>query len=114
MTKELPVSHFIPLDEEERVLMEAIENDEITSVENQEEERLLAKIAAKNTLKRIRKKSLTLRLEEIDIDIYKFMSEKEWIPYQTLLWSAIHKYGLYMIENYKKSSMQEVFWNTWK
>lgn len=41
----------------------------------------------------MRKKPITIRLSEVDIDYFKNKSIEENIPYQTLIGSVIHKYA---------------------
>ena len=58
-TKELPDSHFIPLDEEEREIMEAMENGEFSRDILSEDRMKELKIAAKNTIKRIKNRFIS-------------------------------------------------------
>ena len=81
---------FEPLDEEERQLMEAAENDELESVPNPEEFEAEALEAIKNTFEK--KKKITINLFENDISIIKKQALKAGIPYQTYISSLIHRY----------------------
>ncbi len=81
---------FEPLDEEERDLMEAAENDELQSVLNPEEFEAEALEAIKNTFEK--KKKITINLFENDISIIKKQALKAGIPYQTYISSLIHRY----------------------
>ena len=81
---------FVPMDKEEEDLMEAIENNELVRDEYSEENMKEAIQIAKNTLV---KKPVSLRLQERDINFYKVKALEEWIPYQTLMNSVIHRYA---------------------
>ncbi len=86
----LDKSAFEPLDEEERELMEAAENDDLQSVPNPEEFEAEALEAIKNTFEK--KKKITINLFENDISIIKKQALKAGIPYQTYISSLIHRY----------------------
>ena len=93
--EELVKNYDKPLDNYERKLMESLENDEWETIEGEEKERLLAKMkeAAKNTLSsRPKRKPVTLRLLENDVEKIKEEARQEGIPYQTLIGSVLHKY----------------------
>jgi predicted DNA binding CopG/RHH family protein len=81
---------FEPIEEEERTLMESIENDEWRPVEDFEKEKEKAELAARNTLKKDRR--INLRLTEKDYQQIQVKAIEEGIPYQTLIASIIHKY----------------------
>jgi predicted DNA binding CopG/RHH family protein len=82
---------FEPLDEEERELMEAAENDDLESVPNPEKYEAEALEAIKNTFEK--KKKITINLFENDISIIKKQALKAGIPYQTYISSLIHRYA---------------------
>lgn len=84
------VQAFEPIDEEERELMESIENDEWRSVKNFKKEKENAESAARNTLKK--DKRINLRLTQKDYHKIQVKAVEEGIPYQTLISSIIHKY----------------------
>jgi len=90
MTK-LDKRAFDPLDEEERELMEAAENDILESVPNPEQFKSEALEAIKNTFEK--KKKITINLFENDISIIKKQALKAGIPYQTYISSLIHRYA---------------------
>ena len=90
MTK-LDKRAFDPLDEEERELMEAAENDILESVPNPEQFESEALEAIKNTFEK--KKKITINLFENDISIIKKQALKAGIPYQTYISSLIHRYA---------------------
>ena len=84
------VQAFEPIDEEERELMESIENDEWRSVKNFKKDKENAESAARNTLKK--DKRINLRLTQKDYHKIQVKAVEEGIPYQTLISSIIHKY----------------------
>ncbi len=81
---------FEPIDQEEKDLMESIENDEWKSVNNisLEKEKVIA--AARNTLKK--DKRINLRLTQKDYHQIQIKAIEEGVPYQTLISSLVHKY----------------------
>lgn len=81
---------FDPIDEEERDLMESIENDEWRPVKNIKQEKEKAMAAARNTLKK--DKRINLRLTQKDYHQIQIKAIEEGIPYQTLISSVLHKY----------------------
>ena len=81
---------FIPIDQEEKDLMESIERDEWQPVENIDQERNKAMAAARNTLKK--DKRINLRLSQKDYHQIQIKAIEEGIPYQTLISSLVHKY----------------------
>ena len=81
---------FEPIDEEEKDLMESIDNDEWRSVKNFKKEKGNAELAARNTLKK--DKRINLRLTQKDYHQIQVKAIEEGIPYQTLISSIIHKY----------------------
>jgi len=88
--KKISKKAFKPLDEEEKNLMESIESDEWQPVENFDEEKEKAVIAARNTLKK--DKRINLRLSQKDYHQIQIKAIEEGIPYQTLISSLVHKY----------------------
>ena len=81
---------FMPLDQEEKELMESLENDEWKTVENFLEEKSALHAAARNTLKKDRR--INLRLTEKDYRQIQIRAIEEGLPYQTLISSIVHKY----------------------
>ncbi|WP_456451334.1 hypothetical protein [Hydrogenimonas sp.] len=82
--------------EEEMAIIEAVERGEFVPVQGEEGEKLkesLAK-AAKNTIERMtRRKAISIRLIEDDIERIKAIALQEGIPYQTLIGQIIHQYA---------------------
>ena len=75
-----------PIDEEERALMEAIENGEAVPLPKEEEERIRADIMSASA------KNITIRRPLDDLDGIKKMAKAAGMPYQTLINSVIHRY----------------------
>ncbi|QEN06056.1 hypothetical protein EW093_15630 [Thiospirochaeta perfilievii] len=77
-------------DEEEEMILSAIENDEVEARTPSKEDIEFIKETAKNTFKK--NKSITIRLYEHDyVNIQKKAMEMG-IPYQTLISGLIHRY----------------------
>ena len=79
-----------PFDEEERKLMESIENEEWVSVDNLDEEIKKARKTARSTF--IKSERMNIRISPKDLNGLKVRAMEEGIPYQTLVSSIIHKY----------------------
>ena len=89
---------------EEMEMFEQIEAGNYTSLKESnhiefEKENNKAQAVAQNTIKKMtRKKSINLRLFESDINNIKVIALEKWLPYQTLLSSAIHQIATKQIE----------------
>ncbi len=87
---------IIPFDEEERKLIESTENDDrwrsVQDLEMRKKE--LVEIAKETN----RKKPITIRLSQADIDALKMIAANEGLPYQTLISSVLHKYSVRMLD----------------
>ncbi len=81
---------FDPIDQEEKELMESLENDEWQPVKQSNQEKKKAMTAARNTLKK--DKRINLRLTQKDFHQIQIKAIQEGIPYQTLISSLVHKY----------------------
>ena len=88
--KKLTKKSFDPIDQEERDLLESIENDEWVPVKNFKKRKEQAIIAARNTLKKDRR--INLRLTQKDYNQIQVKAIEEGVPYQTLISSIVHKY----------------------
>lgn len=67
-------------------------NYEPMETQKLEKKRKETKKIAENTIrKRTKKKTVNIRLYEDDLEKIKAISLEKWIPYQTLINSAIHK-----------------------
>ena len=85
------------LDKEEEQLLEDLESWLYKSVDNLDEEKTrLQKVAKYNINKR---KAINIRPLEVDIVKIKAKADIEWIPYQTLINSVIHKYATGQLVN---------------
>ncbi len=90
MMKRTSKKSFEPIDQEEKDLMESIENDEWKPVNNLSLEKEKVMAAARNTLKK--DKRINLRLTQKDYHQIQIKAIEEGIPYQTLISSLVHKY----------------------
>ena len=82
----------IPFDDEEKELIESTENDdEWRTVADFEDRVQEFNQIAKETN---RKKPITIRLSQADIDALKMIAANEGLPYQTLISSILHKYSI--------------------
>ncbi len=88
--KKLSKKAFMPIDQEEKDLMESIERDEWQPVKNIDLEKEKAIASARNTLKK--DKRINLRLTQKDYHQIQIKAIEEGIPYQTLISSLVHKY----------------------
>ena len=76
---------------EEEEILDYIENWNPQSIPNLKEEiAKYQKVAKEQYSKR---KAISIRLLEYDIKKLKAKSKAEWIPYQTLIAGAVHKYA---------------------
>jgi predicted DNA binding CopG/RHH family protein len=85
-----PKKSFVPLDAEEKGLMESIDNDEWTSIKDVDN--IIAETHAEFSQSHKKTRSIHLRLSDHDYKGVKAISTEEGIPYQTLLTSLIHKF----------------------
>lgn len=77
-------------DGEEQEIVEAVERGEFVPDEDQAKRTSLWKKAAKKTLK---KKPISIRLLETDIQKLKSLSYQKGLPYQTLISSVLHQFA---------------------
>ena len=89
MNKLKPES-FMPLDEEEKKLMDSLESETWETVANFEQKKEEAEIAAHNTIRK--DKRINLRLTQKDYHEIQIKAIEEGVPYQTLISSIVHKY----------------------
>jgi predicted DNA binding CopG/RHH family protein len=82
---------FKPLDQQERDIEEAIENETLVPVENEEEWKEKLRLAARATLAKNR--HISIRLWEPDLEKLKARALELGIPYQTLIGSILHQYA---------------------
>ena len=78
-------SEFDPMDEEERLLMEAIERGDTEPLPKEEEDRIKASIRGSAH-------NITIRMKDADIEGMKAKAARFGTSYQTLINSLIHRY----------------------
>jgi len=78
-------SKFDPMDEEERLLMEAIERGDTEPLPKEEEERIKASIRGSAH-------NITIRMKDADIEGMKAKAARLGTSYQTLINSLVHRY----------------------
>jgi len=78
------------LDDEERAVIEAAERGEFQAAPELQAEVARWQAAAARTSK---KKAVTVRLQERDIQRIKAIAHRKGVPYQTLVSSVIHQYA---------------------
>lgn len=81
------------LDAEEQAIENALERGEYVSVPDLEESKKLLRQAAINTIRKRKEKSITLRINDLDLSKIKAKAAKKRIPYQTLLGLLISQYA---------------------
>jgi predicted DNA binding CopG/RHH family protein len=81
---------FKPLDDEERELMDEIENDAFQPATDARARMKKAMAAARNTLNK--DKRINLRITPKEYHQIRIRALEEGIPYQTLIASILHKY----------------------
>ncbi len=79
------------LDAEEQDLLESFERGEWETTSNSEEEKLFAKNAAANYLRKDVR--INIRLSSNDLELIKERAAFEGLPYQTLAASVLHKFA---------------------
>ena len=90
MSDRVKENEFQYLDEEERDMMESLEQDEWQSVEDIAATKHEAIQYARATLKKDRR--MNVRMTERDLRNLKIKAAEEGIPYQTLVTMVLHKY----------------------
>jgi len=78
------------IDEEEKELIESIENGEWVRSKDEENEKKIAREAAERTIRK--NKRMNIRISERDLRNLKVRALEEGIPYQTLVSMILHKY----------------------
>ena len=73
----------VPLDDEERELMELVESGRTVSVSDEELASMKRSVVSKN---------VSIRMQTSDIDGFKKKAQAAGIPYQTLINSVLHRY----------------------
>ncbi len=94
MNKNKKKDIFAPLDDYERDLIKAIDNDEFVEIPNQEAEMKKYREYAKYTLAKMKKnKRITIRVENDDLNLIQNKAIESGIPYQTLIASILRKFA---------------------
>jgi predicted DNA binding CopG/RHH family protein len=81
------------LDEEEKLLEEALEKGEFVSDPNLEETKKMLQKAASQYLELHNSKPVTLRINQLDLIKIKAKAKRKNIPYQTLLGALLHDFA---------------------
>ncbi len=82
--------HF-DIEKHEEEILEDFEKGKFVSVDNLQEEKNIAKQAARNYMKRSSR--INIRVSDADLDMIRRIAVQEGLPYQTLLASIIHKFA---------------------
>jgi predicted DNA binding CopG/RHH family protein len=82
---------FEPLDEQERDIRDALEQDELVSVPKEEESKAMLVRAARATIAKNR--HISIRLSEKDLMRLRAKALELGLPYQTLIGSILHQYA---------------------
>ncbi len=82
--------HF-DIEKHEEEILKDFEKGEFVSVDNLQEEKNIAKQAARNYMKRGSR--INIRVSDADLDMIRRIAVQEGLPYQTLLASIIHKFA---------------------
>jgi len=78
-------------DDDEKSIIEAVERGEFMPEKNLAERKMVFQKAANATTKK--KKAISIRLLESDIQKIKALAIKKGLPYQTLIASEIHQFA---------------------
>ena len=87
-----PFANLI-LDEEEKLIEQALENNEYEDAPNFEDTKKMLEEAATRYLELNTSKPVTIRINQLDLIKVKAKAKIGNIPYQTLLGSLIHQYA---------------------
>jgi len=81
----------IKLSAQEKAIIEYVEGDYAKSIDNLENEKKRYSLVARNQMSK--KKAISIRLLESDIERIKAKSLSQGLPYQSLISSLIHQYA---------------------
>ncbi|MDP8219154.1 MAG: hypothetical protein P9M03_10560 [Candidatus Theseobacter exili] len=81
---------FDPIDEEEKELIDSIDNNEWNEVKNVDNFKMQARQYADATIKKDQR--MNIRISERDLKNLKVKAFEEGLPYQTLVSMVLHKY----------------------
>ena len=91
---EPPEKAFLPMDEEERILMEMHERGDYVHVTGKELEylRKCFQVAAKNGQKARERQHISIKIPQDDLLLLKEEAERKGLRYQSLINSILHQY----------------------
>lgn len=92
MSKNDPFANLI-LDEEEKELEAALENGEFEEISDFQDTKKMLQDAAKQYRQLHTSKSVTLRINQLDLIKIKAKAKRNNIPYQTLLGVLVHDFA---------------------
>ena len=78
------------IDQEEKDLIESFEKWEFVSAKNLDKRKSLLKQSFKKTIQS--RKPINIRILESDILRLRTIAAEEWLPYQTLISTVLHKF----------------------
>ncbi len=81
---------MVMLDDEEKEILEAFEQEKWTSVENVEDE--IARYQRYAVANLAKDKRINIRISSNDLEALQFLAVEEGIPYQTLIASILHRF----------------------
>jgi predicted DNA binding CopG/RHH family protein len=85
------MTHNLRLDNEEKALLESIEQEQWQSVYNRNKEIAEAKVAANKYLTKDTR--VNIRISSSDLSMLKRKAAYKGLPYQTLIASVLHEYA---------------------
>lgn len=91
-SKHNPFENLI-LDEEEKLIEEALEKGEFEETGNLEETKKMLQEAASLYLELNNSKPITIRVNQLDLIKIKAKAKRKQIPYQTLLGALFHEFA---------------------
>ena len=80
----------VDIEQYEKEILEDLENGEFVPVTDLDEQMQMAKVAARNFMKRDNR--VNVRISGADLNMIRRLAVQEGMPYQTLLASVIHKF----------------------
>jgi len=81
---------FVPLDKEEKELMNIVENEPLQPISNMEEMKAELVESAKQSFSKGAR--VNIRVTDFDLNKLKAKAIEEGMPYQTLIGSILHQY----------------------
>jgi predicted DNA binding CopG/RHH family protein len=85
---------YMPLDEYERELIDAIDSENFVGSPASKERMQMLKLAAQEKLSSLeKKKQISLKVKESDLLLIKQKAKEVSIPYQNIIQALLHKYA---------------------